>query len=83
MTVNLFIENPDISYADLEREGWSQALIDDYQAFKRLSVPQKGSESDPNGVYRANLNGMYVDTVTPSLWYNPTNGADTGWIQLA
>jgi hypothetical protein len=72
-----------ISYADLEKIGWPQALIEDYEGLKRELAPQKGSEADPNSVYRANLNGFYFCTTAPEkLWFNPNPGELTGWIQL-
>lgn len=72
-----------ISYAELERLGWPQFLIDDYMGRLREFRPQHGTEADPNGIFEANLNGLYVDTATPALWFNPAPGADTGWIQVA
>jgi hypothetical protein len=71
-----------IGYADLERLGWSNYLIDDYLGLKREVVAQQGTDTDPNGIYEANLNGFYVDTATPQLWFNPVTGATTGWIAL-
>jgi hypothetical protein len=71
-----------IGYADLERMGWSQYLIDDYLGLKREVVAQRGTDTDPNGIYQANLNGFYVDTATPQLWFNPVIGETTGWIAL-
>jgi hypothetical protein len=71
-----------IGYADLERMGWSQYLIDDYLGLKREVVAQRGTDTDPNGIYEANLNGFYVDTATPQLWFNSVIGATTGWIAL-
>lgn len=71
-----------VSYADLEKLGWPQILIDDYMGRLRELVPLRGTEADPNGLYIANLNGFYVDLTTPSLWYNPTPGENTGWIAL-
>jgi hypothetical protein len=71
-----------IGYADLERLGWSNYLIDDYLGLKREVVAQRGTDTDPNGIYEANLNGFYVDTATPGLWFNPVIGATTGWIAL-
>lgn len=72
-----------ISYADLEKIGWPQALIEDYEGLKRELVPQKGTEADPNTLYRANLNGFYFSTTAPEkLWFNPNPGKLTGWIQL-
>lgn len=72
-----------ISYADLEKIGWPQALIEDYEGLKRELAPQKGEEADPNGVYMSNLNGFYFSSTPPEkLWFNPTPGELTGWIQL-
>lgn len=71
-----------ISYADLERLGWPQYLIDDYIGRLDELTPQKGEDADPNGLYVSNLNGFYVDTLTPALWFNPQPGQDTGWILL-
>lgn len=78
-----------ISYADLEKLGWPQHLIDDYEGLKRELVPQTGPDANPNGIYTANLNGMYIEISPPgppptlSLWYNPAPGASTGWVQIA
>jgi hypothetical protein len=71
-----------ISYSDLERLGWPNDLINDYQGIKLDFVPQSGTEADPNGVYVANLNGIYFDTSTPAMWFNPTPGDTEGWIQI-
>lgn len=72
-----------ISYADLEKLGWPQVLIDDYLGRLRELTPQKGPESDPNGVYVANANGFYYSATPPEkLWFNPAPGESTGWIQL-
>lgn len=72
-----------VSYADLERLGWPQFLIDDYIGRLRELTPQKGTEDDPNGVYVANLNGLYVDTNLNVIWFNPVPGESTGWIQVS
>lgn len=72
-----------LSYADLERLGWPQFLIDDYLGRLRELTPQKGAESDPNGVYVANLNGLYIDTNLNVIWFNPSAGEDTGWVQVS
>ncbi len=71
-----------VSYADLERLGWPQWLIDDYMGRLRELTPQHGADADPNGIYVANLNGMYVDTTTPGYWFNPVPGESTGWVQI-
>jgi len=71
-----------VSDATLEQLGWPQILITDYQGRLDALTPQNGTDADPNGIYAANLNGFYVDTNTPGMWYNPTPGDDTGWIQL-
>jgi len=71
-----------ISYSLLEKAGWPMELINDYQGLKRELAPQNGTEADPNSIYVANLNGQYFDTNTSSLWFNPTPGEDTGWIQI-
>jgi hypothetical protein len=72
----------DISYSDLEKIGWPLTLINDYQDLKTNLKPQSGTDTDPNGIYVSNLNGFYIDTATPGQWFNPTEGIDTGWIQL-
>ena len=79
MTIN----NTQISYADLEKAGWPMALIDDYQSFKRNVLPQHGAEADPNNVYKSNLNGFYIDTNLNVMWFNPTAGSTTGWVQVS
>lgn len=75
-------QSSNVSDSDLEKLGWPQILINDYQNRLDELTPQNGTESDPNGIFRANLNGFYVDTATPALWFNPVPGADTGWIAL-
>ena len=73
-----------LSYADLERIGWPLSLIDDYLGLKRELLPQHGTASNPNGLYIANLNGLYIKTdATTALWFNPSPGADTGWVQIS
>lgn len=71
-----------VSYADLEKLGWPQSLIDDYQGLKRELSPQSGTEPNPNTIYRSNLNQTYFDVTTPAMWFNPTVGKLTGWIQI-
>lgn len=71
-----------ISYSDLERAGWPMSVIEDYQSFKRQTLPQHGTDADPNGIYVANLNGFYVDTNLGVMWFNPSTGNDQGWIQI-
>ena len=72
-----------ISYADLEKLGWPQHLIDDYIGRLRDLTPQHGPEADPNGVYQSNLNGFFYSTTPPEkLWFNPKPGEFTGWISL-
>ncbi len=83
MTVNTVLDLVDASYSDLERAGWPQIVIEDYQSFKRSVKPQSGTDVNPNSIYAANLTGLYIDTATPTTWFNPTNGALTGWIQIA
>lgn len=71
-----------VSYADLEKQGWPNWLIEDYMGRLRELTPQSGTDVDPNGIYVANLNGLYIDTATPGQWFNPSPGESTGWIQL-
>lgn len=78
-----FIQDLDISYADMERQGFAQSFINDYQGFKQAMKVQTGTDADPNGLYVATISGYYVKTNAPTgLWFNPSPGADTGWIQL-
>lgn len=70
------------SYADLEKLGWPNWLIDDYMGRLRELTPQHGTDADPNGIYTANLNGLYIDTATPAMWFNSIPGTDTGWIAV-
>jgi len=72
-----------ISYGDLERLGWPQYLIDDYLGRLRELTPQRDVEPDPNGIFEANLNGLYIDTNLNVIWFNPSPGANTGWIQVS
>lgn len=73
-----------VSFADLERMGWPQHLINDYMGRIQDFSPQSGTATNPTtaGVV-ANLNGFYIDTVTPGLWFSPTPGTSDEWIQLA
>lgn len=76
-----------VSYADLENIGWPLWLIEDYQGLKRELrreiTPLSGTDTNPNGIYPANLSGLYVKTSAPTgLWFNPNTGDDTGWIQI-
>ena len=41
--------------------------------------PASGTGS-PEGVTAANYSQFYVDTATNNIYYNPTFGADTGWL---
>lgn len=69
-----------VSYADLERAGWPQNLIDDYMGRLREMTPVQGAENDPNGVHESNLNGFYFSLGPPTtLWFNPSPGETTGW----
>lgn len=43
--------------------------------------PQFGTGS-PEGVIAANYSLLYIDTDVNQLHYNPTYGANTGWIAL-
>lgn len=36
----------------------------------------------PEGAITANYSLLYIDTSANQLYYNPTYGADTGWIAL-
>lgn len=82
MTQQNFIQDVDISYGDMEKQGFAQSFIDDYQGFKRSMRAQSGTDANPNGIYTATLSGFYVNTAAPALWFNPSPGARTGWIQL-
>jgi len=80
-----FIEGRDISYADMERQGFDPSFIDDYQALKRELRPLVGNVTPPNTSIQSNLSGFYIYSDSPNpveLWFNPTAGVDTGWIQL-
>jgi len=72
-----------ISYADMEKIGWPQSRIEDYQGLKREIAPLSGTDADPHGIYPANLSGLYIKTNAPTgLWFNPSVGDMTGWIQI-
>jgi hypothetical protein len=72
-----------ISYSELEQAGWPMSVIEDYQSFKRQVLPQHGVTADPNGVYRSNMNGFYVDTNLNVMWFNAVTGSSTGWVQVS
>jgi len=77
-----------------EQPAWSDNFVEDYMGSKLditelLSVlndgglsPQSGTGS-PEGVVTANYSLMYVDLTGPNvLYFNPTFGADTGWVSV-
>lgn len=78
-----------------EHPKWSQNSIEDYMQLKEDVVqliafvnnseenlsPQSGTGS-PEGVVTANISKMYVDTAVPTLYFNDTIGANTGWVAL-
>jgi hypothetical protein len=70
-----------LGYGDLERMGFNPKFIEDYQGIKRELVPQRGADTNPNGIYVANLNSLYFDTTTPSLWIGIA-GTDNQWIKI-
>lgn len=77
------VEGQDVSYADLESQGFSQSFINDYMGLKRSLTPLAGVEADPNGIYTANQSGWYIGTQAPvSLWFNASAGSNTGWFKL-
>lgn len=76
------INSPQVSYSDLEQIGWPNDLIDDYQSIRAQLTPQKGTDADPNGIYRSNLSGLYIDLTLKVIWFNPTVGDTTGWVAL-
>ena len=76
------LSTPLLSYSDLERLGWPNALIDDYQSIRDQLTPLRGTDPDPNNIYRSNLSGMYIDLTLKVIWFNPTAGAKTGWVAL-
>ena len=69
---------------------WSDQAIEDYQATKQdinnfidlansgAFSPQFGTGS-PEGVVTANYSLLYIDTAVPTMYYNETFGANTGW----
>lgn len=74
----------DEDYFQLKRD--YQNLIN---AVSTLLVAVNGGEfspivgtGSPEGVTAANYSLLYIDTDTAQLYYNPTYGADTGWIAL-
>lgn len=77
-----------------EQPGWSENFIEDYMGLKEdvsqlleivndgLLSPQSGAGS-PEGVITANYSLMYVDLTGPNvLYFNPTFGANTGWVSV-
>lgn len=80
-----FIEGMELSYGDMEHQGFDPAFIEDYQALKRSFRPLVGDTTPPNGNFVANHSGFYIYSDSPNpveLWYNPSVGSKTGWIQL-
>jgi len=76
-----FDEQTDISYGDMEKQGFQQSFINDYQSLKRALRPLTGSVLPENNI-RSNLSGFYVRTGTVQLWFNSTPGVNTGWVQI-
>jgi hypothetical protein len=68
----------------MERMGFDANFIEDYQGIKRELTPQSSSTvADPNNVFVSNLNGQFFYTgATKALWFNPTPGQTTGWLQI-
>lgn len=86
-------QDSNLSYSDLSRLGWPDWLVEDYQGMKRNDaielIPQRDLLdsggvliTNPENNVKANMNGLYIVTTIPSMWYNPTDGSITGWIQL-
>jgi hypothetical protein len=80
--MNNQLGSPQVSYGDLERLGWPNSLIDDYQSIRDQFTPLRGAAADPNNIYRSNLSGMYIDLTLKVIWFNPTAGALIGWVAL-
>jgi hypothetical protein len=77
-----YIEDVDISYADMEKEGFSQTFINDYQAIKRTFEPIFDVIANPNNEITANRSRLYIDTNLKRIWFNESGaGARTNWIQ--
>lgn len=72
--------------------------VDDYMALKEDAIylietvealqaqvdelsPLSGTGS-PEGVVESNRSLLYVDTSVPTMYFNPTYQADTGWLAL-
>lgn len=74
----------DEDYLQLKRD--HQNLLN---AVNTLLVEINGGEfspivgtGSPEGVVVANYSLQYIDSDVPQLYYNATQGADTGWIAL-
>ena len=79
-----------------ELTGWPDALVDDYvsllTSLQTLSQELQTSintananytltgTGSPEGAVTANKSLMYIDTAGPTLYVNPTEGANTGWV---
>ncbi len=78
-----FIDGTDISYGEMERQGFDPSFIEDYQSLKREFRPLTGTITPPTSTLKANQSGLYIKVNAPAeLWFNSTPGSDTGWIQL-
>lgn len=76
--------NQNINYGLLEVLGWPQELINDYTQIRNDLRARQGELADPNGQITSNTNGFYVKINAPTaLWFNPTIGAKTGWVQIS
>ena len=66
---------------------WPDELIEDWlELIRSVNLLLAGGVQDgtvnPNGNVTANFSKLYVDTTGPTLYYNETIGADTGWVAL-
>lgn len=61
---------------------WPSELIDDWlEIVNRINnLATLTFAGNPNGNVFANASLMCIDTTGPTLYINPDQGADTGWV---
>ncbi len=93
MTISSLQTIVDFSTCKDEHSEWSPNAIEDYQAkYEDLNnvfnlvnngslSPQFGTGS-PEGLVTANYSLLYIDTAVPTMYFNESFEADTGWVAL-
>ncbi len=68
----------------LNRQGWPEALIEDYDEIAQQDFRPLCGAMFPDNNVTATQSQFYVrmEEGQNELYFNPNAGADTGWIQL-